>query len=280
MMSRRTLLRRAGGAGTAVAIAGVNLGWSSEKKPPAGTGQKENPDRSGSLPDAQGRGNLRINALIFDAYGTLFDVNSVVSLGEQLFPGQGAALSQMWRTKQLEYSWLRSVMGHYEDFWQVTQSVLDFSCKALRLPAPPATQAKLMEAYFHLQPYSDVRGALRSLFGHTLSILSNGTPKMLEAVVKSSGLGNFFRHVMSVDALKIYKPSPRVYELATKTLGLEKSAIGFVSSNCWDAIGAKAFGFRTFWINRAGAPPDELGFAPDFTVKALTELPAALNTRV
>ena len=277
MISRRTWLRRAAWAGTTLGVTGVNLGWSSAKKLSEKTEQNETPDRSGSLADARGSGNLRIKALIFDAYGTLFDVNSVVSLGEQLFPGQGAALSQMWRTKQLEYTWLRSVMGRYEDFWQVTQSALDVSCKALGLSAPPSTQDKLMDAYLHLQPYPDAGEALRSLSVYKLSILSNGTPKMLEAVVRSSGLDNVFSHVMSVDGLKIFKPSPRVYELARKTLGLEKSTIGFVSSNCWDAIGAKAFGFRTFWVNRANSSVDELGFLPDVVAKTLRELAGSLK---
>ena len=221
--------------------------------------------------------NQRIKALVFDAYGTLFDVHSVVSLCEEIFPGQGQALSQMWRTKQLEYSWLRSVMGHYEDFWQVTQSALDFSCKALALSAPPVVQTRLMEAYLHLQTFPEVSEALMALSAYPKAILSNGTPNMLKAVVNNSGLGNAFNHIISVDAVKIYKPNPRVYGLAAQTLGVDRKAIGFVSSNCWDDIGAKAFGFRTFWVNRADSPVDELGFTPDVVVKTLRELLSALG---
>ena len=221
--------------------------------------------------------NQRINALVFDAYGTLFDVHSVVSLCEEIFPGQGLALSQMWRTKQLEYSWLRSIMSRYEDFWQVTQSALDFSCKALDLSAPPDIRSHLMNAYLHLQTFPEVGEALEALSDYPGAILSKVTPNMLKAVVNNSSLGNAFNHIISVDAVRIYKPHPRVYELATHILGVASSAIGFVSSNCWDVIGAKAFGFRTFWVNRANSTVDELGSPTDVVVKNLREIPGTLG---
>ena len=221
--------------------------------------------------------NQRIKAIVFDAYGTLFDVHSVISLCEDLFPGQGAALSRMWRTKQLEYTWLRSLMGHYEDFWHVTESALVFACKSLELPCEFATGSRLMEAYLHLQPFPEVVQALHALSGYALAVLSNGSPKMLEDVIGNCELRNTFTQVISVDELRIYKPSPRVYHLAVEKLGLDKAAIGFVSSNCWDAIGAKAFGFRTFWIARSDSPEDELGFSPDWSVKTLAELPDLLK---
>ena len=213
-----------------------------------------------------------IKALVFDAYGTLFDVHSVISLCDQLFPGQGPALSQTWRSKQLEYTWLRSLMGRYKDFWQVTESALVFACNSLKLPCPPETRARLMEAYLHLDPFPEVRQALEALSGYPLAILSNGSPRMLRAAVESSGLKGMFSQVISVDAAKIYKPSARVYQLACKKLHVSKGAIGFVSSNCWDILGAKNFGFWSCWVNRSKAPQDELGFTPDGVASTLTDL--------
>jgi len=214
----------------------------------------------------------RIKALAFDAYGTLFDVHSVISACNQNFPDQGAALSQRWRAKQLEYTWLRSLMGRYEDFWQVTESALVFACKSLSLSCPPGTRAQLMEAYLRLDPYTEVREALKTLSNYPLAILSNGSPRMLHAVVKSAGLEGVFSHVISVDEVKIYKPSPRVYHLASRKMSVSETSIGFVSSNSWDVIGAKAFGFWTCWVNRSAAPGDELGITPDVTVKTLADL--------
>ncbi len=220
----------------------------------------------------------RIKALVFDAYGTLFDVHSVISTCNQNFPDQGAALSQRWRAKQLEYTWLRSLMGRYEDFWQVTESALVFACKSLNVSCPPATRTQLMEAYLHLDPYTEVREALRALSNYPLAILSNGSPRMLHAVVKSAGLEGVFSHVISVDEVKIYKPSPRVYQLASQKMSAAETSIGFVSSNSWDVIGAKAFGFWTCWVNRFAAPGDELGVTPDVTVKTLADLVDVLKT--
>lgn len=213
-----------------------------------------------------------IKALVFDAYGTLFDVHSVIATCNQHFPEQGPALSKAWRAKQLEYSWLRSLMGRYEDFWQVTEAALVFACKTLNLPCPPATRAALMEAYLHLDPYPEVLPSLKALSNYPLAILSNGSPRMLQAAVESAGLRGIFSHVLSVDTVKIYKPSPRVYELASQKMGVAASAIGFVSSNSWDVIGAKAAGLWTCWVNRSGAPEDELGFLPDARANTLADL--------
>ncbi len=215
--------------------------------------------------------------MVFDAYGTLFDVHSVISICNRKFPGRGPALSQAWRSKQLEYTWLRSLMGRYEDFWQVTESALVFACKALDLPCPLETRAELMEAYLHLQPYPEVPQALEALSSYTRAILSNGSPRMLQAAVESAGLHGIFSHVISVDEVKIYKPSPRVYQLASQKLGVAAAAIGFVSSNCWDIIGAKSFGLWTCWVNRGRAPQDELGFAPDALAGSLADLAGALK---
>ena len=217
-------------------------------------------------------------ALVFDAYGTLFDVHSVISACNRNFPGQGPALSQLWRAKQLEYTWLRSLMGRYEDFWQVTESALVFACKALNLSCPPATRAQLMEAYLHLTPFPEVPQALQALSRYSLAILSNGSPRMLRAAVESAGLAGVFSQVLSVDEVKVYKPSPSVYQLASRKMGVAESAIVFVSSNCWDVIGAKSFGLKTCWLNRSNAPVDELGFPPDIMGTKLTDLVDALNS--
>jgi len=217
-----------------------------------------------------------IQALAFDAYGTLFDVHSVIATCNQVFPDKGPALSQLWRAKQLEYTWLRSLMGRYEDFWQVTESALVFACRSLKLDCPPATRQKLMDAYLHLDPFPEVRQALQSLSRYKLAILSNGSPRMLAAVVESAGLKEVFADVISVDEVKIFKPSPRVYELASRHLGVPQAAIGFISSNFWDIAGAKSFGLWTCWINRAKAPEEELGFRPDAIIGSLAELQKAL----
>src|SRR5713226_3489610 len=214
----------------------------------------------------------KIKALVFDAYGTLFDVHSVISACDQSFPGRGAALSQAWRAKQLEYTWLRSLMGRYKDFWQVTESALVFACKSLSLPCPPDTRAKLMETYLHLNPFPEVQQSLRALSGYSLAILSNGSPRMLKAAVESAGLKGVFARILSVDDAKIYKPSPRVYHLAPQKLRLATSAIGFISANFWDIAGAKAFGFHTYWVNRSKAPAEELGLVPDATLSSLADL--------
>jgi len=198
---------------------------------------------------------------------------------DRLFPGKGAQLSQLWRAKQLEYTWLRSLMNRYEDFWQVTGDALNFSCAAMKLPCSDEQRKTLMNEYLRLAVFPEVPAALTALAGRPLLILSNGTPHMLEAVVKSAGLSKAFAALLSVDAVKTYKPSPRVYELAVKETRLEKSAIGFVSSNGWDIAGAASFGFQTFWINRAGAVTEELGIKPDAILTTLADLPPLVTAR-
>lgn len=217
--------------------------------------------------------NQELKALAFDAYGTLFDVHSVISICNQLFPEHGSALSQIWRAKQLEYTWLYSLMNRYEDFWKVTESALVFACKALNLSCEPATRVKLMDVYLHLEPYPEVQQALRSLadYGYSLAILSNGSPKMLQDAIENSRLEGLFDQVISADEVEIYKPSPQVYQLAVQKMGLDRSLIGFVSSNSFDINGAKCFGFWSCWVNRANQALDKLGFEPDATVNKLTE---------
>ena len=220
-----------------------------------------------------------LRALVFDAYGTLFDVHSVIALCEELWPGKGASLSRLWRRKQLEYTWQRSLMRRYEDFGGVTLAALRVACAALGLQLDDQRRRKLTEAYLRLAAFPEARAALVALKGMKLrlAILSNGSPAMLHPLVANAGLRDLVGAVISVDRCETYKPSPIVYRLATARLRLPRAAVGFVSSNCWDACGAKSFGFRVFWINRNGAPLDELGAAPDHTIGSLDELPALVN---
>ena len=215
-------------------------------------------------------------AFIFDAYGTLFDVHSVVEAGRAL-ASDPQALSLLWRQKQLEYTWLRTLMGRYEDFWAVTEAALRFALARLGIAAGDAAVARLMEAYLSLATFPDVAGALAGLAGTPLGILSNGSPRMLDAAVRSSGLAGTFRHVLSVDAVRAYKPSPTVYELGPRAFGVPAGDIRFVSSNAWDVAGAKAFGYRTCWCNRLAAPMERLGVSPDLEVRTLDEIQAKLS---
>lgn len=223
-----------------------------------------------------------VEALVFDAYGTLFDVHSVTLTAEDLAPGRGAALSQLWRTKQLEYTWLASLMTSpafpRSDFATVTAQALDFALSALSIDLDPGDRARLEEAYLTLAPFPEVAAALASLAPRPRWILSNGTLAMLEPLVASSGLATHLAGVLSVDAAGIYKPSPRVYQLAEDGLRLPRARIGFVSSNGWDAVGAKVFGFTTVWVNRAGASVDRHGPPPDRIVGTLAELPSLLRS--
>ena len=215
-------------------------------------------------------------AFIFDAYGTLFDVHSVVEAGRAL-ARDPQALSLLWRQKQLEYTWLRTLMGRYEDFWAVTEAALRFALGRLGIVAGDEAVARLMAAYLSLATFPDVAGALAGLAGTPLGILSNGSPRMLDAAVRSSGLAGTFRHVLSVDAVRAYKPSPTVYELGPRAFGVPAGDILFVSSNAWDVAGAKAFGYGTCWCNRLAAPMDRLGVSPDFEVRTLDEIPGKLG---
>lgn len=222
----------------------------------------------------------KIRALVFDAYGTLLDVHSIAATCERLFPGKGAALSNAWRVKQLEYTWLCNSMQRHVDFNQVTQDALRVACEALALRYTDAVLDELNHAYRTLQPFADACSALATLNAAQqkpkLAILSNGAPDMLNAVVKHSGFDTLLDEVLSVEEVGVFKPDPRVYQLAVDRLGIAKNEIGFVSSNGWDAAGAKAFGFNVFWINRSGAPVERLGVMPDYVVKSLDEVIAIL----
>jgi 2-haloacid dehalogenase len=183
------------------------------------------------------------------------------------------ALSLAWRSKQLEYTWLRALMGRYADFWTVTGDALRFAIRRLGLSASDAQVEKLMGAYLGLAPFPEVATALRRLDGRPRAILSNGSPAMLARAVTSSGLAPLLEHVLSVDAVRTYKPSPAVYALAPGAMGVPAGDLLFVSSNAWDVAGAKAFGYRVAWCNRTGAPAEELGLTPDYEISRLDQLP-------
>jgi len=213
---------------------------------------------------------LRLEAIVFDAYGTLFDVHSVMRRCESLYPGRHAQLSQLWRAKQLEYTWLRSLMQRHAPFSTVTREALAYACEVLGLELTAERMEALMAEYNMLSVFPDVPGIFARMRGVKRAILSNGSPDMLEPLVAHSGLE--LDAVISVDEVGVFKPAPRVYQLAVRRLGTAKEKIGFVSSNCWDALGAKSFGFTVFWINRGGAPVDRLGFKPDRVVERLDEI--------
>lgn len=213
-----------------------------------------------------------IQAYVFDAYGTLFDVHSVGALAERLAPGHGAAIARSWRSKQLEYTWLGSLMERRADFAAVTEQALDYTLDELLLPLDADARRQLAAAWLDLRPYPDAIETLDALAPLPRVILSNGTRGMLDPLLERSGLGAHVDGVISVDEAGVYKPSPRVYALAAERLRLPPEQIGFVSANGWDAIGAKAFGFAVWWINRAGVPIDRHGPAPDSVIGELGEV--------
>lgn len=219
--------------------------------------------------------NLRnIKAVVFDAYGTLFDVHSIAEVADELFPGRGQALSQTWRAKQVEYMFIRTLMDRYVPQDVNTLAALRYACKSLGLPCGASEAARLMDAYVQLKPFPETDEALAALAGRKRAILSVGTLAMLEQTALNAGIRHHFDKLISVDPVRVYKPHPRVYALALEELGVEASEVGFVTSNFFDVAGAKTFGFTVFWINRGGAVPDELGVTPDFVLTRLTDLSA------
>ena len=213
-----------------------------------------------------------VRGYVFDAYGTLFDVHSVVEAGREI-TSDPAALSTTWRQKQLEYTWLRALMGTYADFWVVTEAALRYSIRRLGLGATEAQVRRLMDAYLSLACFPEVKAALGRLAGRPRAILSNGSPAMLAAAVTASGLTALLEHIISVDRVKTYKPSPLVYALGPQILGIAAGELLFVSSNGWDVAGAKSFGYQVAWCNRSAAPEEELGVSPDLVVGSLDKLP-------
>ena len=222
----------------------------------------------------------RVKALAFDAYGTLFDVFSVTALCEQLFPGKGSALAQLWRVKQLQYSLMRSLMGRHRDFWGLTEDGLVFATTNLKLDLTPEKRKRLMESYLSLAAFPDVKPGLEALKkqGVKLAILSNGEPRMLEAAAKSAGIHDLLDKIISVEEVKIFKVSPRVYNLGPERMNVSNAELGFISANSWDINGAASAGLITFWIQRSAAEtPEELGFQADRVVKAITDLAPLLR---
>jgi len=213
-----------------------------------------------------------IRGYVFDAYGTLFDVHSVVEAGREI-TSDPVALSTTWRQKQLEYTWLRALMGAYVDFWVVTEAALRYTIRRLGLTATDAQVRRLMEAYLSLACFPEVKAALGRLAGRPRAVLSNGAPSMLAAAVTSAGLTPLLEHVISVDRVKTYKPSPLVYALGPDMLGASAGELLFISSNGWDVAGAKAFGYQVAWCNRTSAPEEELGMRPDLIIDALDKIP-------
>lgn len=218
-----------------------------------------------------------VRAVVFDAYGTLFDVASAAMRASDALGDRAPALAATWRQKQLAATWLLSLMGVWKDFAAVTRDALDAAMSAHGL-SDPALRDRLMDGYATLDAYPEVPAALDAVRGRGLAtaILSNGTAGMLATAVAAAGLGGRFDRVMSVDELRIYKPHPSVYRLACDRLGLEPDAIAFLSSNDWDAAGAAVFGFRTVWVNRTGGAPDPLPGRPAAVVGSLAELPDLL----
>ncbi|MFL6680599.1 MAG: haloacid dehalogenase type II [Burkholderiaceae bacterium] len=203
-------------------------------------------------------------AVLFDVYGTLLDVYSVALRAEQMFPGAGERLARAWRDRQIEYSRLVSMSGRYRPFWQLTRYALQVSAAALRLPLDDAGADSLMNEYRHLSAFPENRGVLQALAdrGIRAGILSNGDPEMLAVAIRSAGLTELIDPVLSVHATRRYKTDPAAYAIGPVALGLAAAEILFVSSNCWDAIGATWYGFTTLWVNRADAPMERLGTEP------------------
>jgi 2-haloacid dehalogenase len=220
------------------------------------------------------------SVLLFDAYGTLFDVGSVAEAVSELAPDPSALL-QVWRTKQLEYTWLRALMGPaaYVDFWRVTSDALDFAAERVGVQLSPAAHEQAMAGWLRVRPFPEANAALERL-GRSglrkLAILSNGSPAMLRAAVRNAGFDGRFASLLSVDAVRSYKPDPRVYQMGVETFGGAPADFLFVSSNAWDAAGARAFGYRVAWLNRAAAPPERLGVSPDLVLPDLMALADAL----
>lgn len=222
----------------------------------------------------------KIKAVAFDAF-PVFDPRPIFALAEALFPGKGAALGNAWRTRQFEYTWLRTTAGRYADFWQVTDDALVFAAKQLQLELTAAKRAELMNAYLALKAWPDAPPALAEMkaAGLRLGFLSNFTPRMLEAAIRGAGLDGTFEHALSTDLAGAFKPDPRAYRLAIDAFKLKREEILFVAFAGWDAAGAKMFGYTTFWVNRLGLPPEELGLTADGVGRTLADLVRFVKAR-
>ena len=245
---------------------------------------------------------MTIKAVVFDAYGTLYDIQSVAAITDTAFPGYGEIITQVWRLKQLEYTWHRSLMRRYEDFSVITRDSLVYTLRTMGLKYDTEVFERIMDKYVHLDLYSDARQTLSDLKDYKLAILSNGSTEMLTTLVRNTGLDKILHATISIDSKRIFKPSPEAYSLVEARLGIAPAEVLFVSSNPWDAIGAKSVGFNTVWIERVTPeamaeacrkgdliPPltmfkalrmqmDELGLAPDYRVHGLSALIEKLSS--
>jgi 2-haloacid dehalogenase len=221
-----------------------------------------------------------IRACVFDAYGTLFDFASAAASCADVLGEKAGPLTQLWRDKQLNYAWLRSLQGRHADFWQVTGDALDFAMDALGI-AEPALRERLMNLYLTLAPFPDAVDTVRRLHagGMRMAILSNGSPTMLQPVVEAAGMTALFEAVLSIEEAGIYKPHRSVYQLAVDRLGVTPGEVAFLSSNGWDAYAASAFGLRAIWCNRYGQPRERLPGEPECEIRSLAELPALLRIK-
>ena len=219
-----------------------------------------------------------IDACVFDAYGTLFNVAAAASQCRDALGDKADELSAIWRTRQLEYTWLRSLMDEYVEFWQVTGDGLDYALAVLGID-DAALRERLMEIYMRLDAYPEVKDVLTTLKGGSMktAILSNGSPKMLASAVENAGIGDSLDDVFSVDSIAIYKPHPSVYQMAVDGLNVEAGRICFMSSNAWDVAAAANFGFRVVWVNRFGQPQERIPGQPEHEVKTLDALPPLLD---
>ena len=225
---------------------------------------------------------MTIRAVVFDAYGTLFDVYSIQTLADQFYPGEGAAISVMWRDKQIEYTRLitqsdphqASGSKYYLPFWDITKLALDYTLERLKLERKSGVVENLMQQYARLSPFPENLGVLQGLktAGLATAILSNGSPEMLESAVANAGMASLLDHLISVDAIRLFKTSPESYGLVQKHMPFEKQEILFVSSNGWDALGATWFGFTTLWVNRQGLPHETIGPKPTYTGRDLSKV--------
>lgn len=244
---------------------------------------------------------MTIKAVVFDAYGTLYDIQSVAAITDDAYPGYGEIITQIWRLKQLEYTWLRSLMRRYEDFSVITRDSLTYTLRCLGLKNDRGVFERIMNKYVHLDLYPDAKAALANLKDFKLAILSNGSTDMLNSLVRNTGLDRVLEATISIDSKRIFKPSPEAYTLIESRLGVSPAEVLFVSSNPFDACGAKAFGLKVAWIERVTAaamaaacakndlvPPltmfkairmqmDELGWEPDFRIAALADIPLVLR---
>jgi len=220
-----------------------------------------------------------IDACVFDAYGTLFDVAAAAAHCKDDLGDKAATLSALWRTKQLEYTWLRSLMDEYVEFWQITSDGLDYALETLGLDGDAALREKLLNLYMELDCYPEIPDVLKTLNagGLKCAILSNGSPKMLNSAIENAGISEHLFNSYSVDQLGIYKPTPKVYQMAVDDLGVSAERICFMSSNAWDASAAANFGFRVVWVNRFGQKKERLPGLPEHEIKTLSNLPDLLG---